>query len=256
MISCFTVTQEGRLGVLRRAAADFCAQTVRERELVIVHDGERKLHEDVLRLAHERDGAPIRVLQVAGGQTLGALRNAAIGAARGEYVCQWDDDDRYHPRRLDAQLDALRSAKSDCSFLCDQLHLFAEAHEMYWDDWHDEPYPLNFAPGTLFGRRAALARYPERRRGEDTALVVSMLRQGRRFARLREHGYLHVYVFDGRNTFDQAHHAAISLLRGFRAARLLRLETLLRERIAEFDPPLERFAMPYTGGTLVFAAGA
>ncbi len=190
--------------------------------------------------------------RLAGGQTLGALRNAAIGAARGDYVCQWDDDDRYHPRRLEAQLDALRAAKSDCSLLCDQLHLFAEAREMYWDDWYDEPYPLNFAPGTLFGRRDALARYPDRRRGEDTALLVSMLRQGRRFARLREHGYLHVYVYDGCNSFDHAHHAAISLLRGFRAARLLRLETILRQRIAEFDPPLGPFVMPYTGGALAF----
>ena len=256
MISCFTVTQEGRLAVLERAIADFCGQTARERELVIVHDGERVLHEGALRLAQEHDGAPIRVVQAAGGQTLGALRNVALAATRGDYVCQWDDDDRYHPRRLEAQLDALRAANSDCSFLGDQLHLFAEAREMYWDDWHDEPYPLNFAPGTLFGRRDALARYPDQPRGEDTALAVSMLRQGRRFARLREHGYLHVYVFDGRNSFDQAHHAAISLLRSFRAARLLRLETLLRQRIAEFDPPLGRFAMPYTGGTLVFGAGA
>ncbi len=82
-----------------------------------------------------------------------------------------------------------------------------------------------------------------------------MLRQGRRFARLREHGYLHVYVFDGRNSFDQAHHAAISLVRGFRGARLLRLEAVLRARIAEFNPPLGAFSMPYTGGKLVFGGG-
>ncbi len=256
MISGFTVTQEGRLPVLSRAIADFRGQTVRERELVIVHDGGRTLHEGVLRLAHECDGAPIRVVQAAGGQTLGALRNAALAATRGHYVCQWDDDDRFHPQRLQAQLEALRAANSDCSFLSDQLHLFAEAREMYWDDWRDEPYPLNFAPGTLFARRDALGRYPDRRRGEDTALVVAMLRRGRRFARLREQGYLHVYVFDGRNSFDHAHHAAISLLRGFRAARLVRLEAVLRERIAEFDPPLGRFTMPYAGGALAFGASA
>jgi glycosyltransferase involved in cell wall biosynthesis len=254
MISCFTVTQEGRLAVLERAVTDFCGQTTRERELVIVHDGGRTLHEGVLRLAHERDGAAIRVVQAAGGQTLGALRNAALAATRGGFVCQWDDDDRYHPWRLEAQLEALRSANSDCSFLSDQLHLFAESREMYWDDWHEEPYPLNFAPGTLFARRDALTRYPDERRGEDTALVVAMLRLGRRFARLREQGYLHVYVFDGRNTFDQAHHAAISLLRCFRAARLVRLEAVLRGRIAEFKPSLGRFAMPYVGGALVFDA--
>ena len=254
MISCFTVTQEGRLPVLARAIADFCRQTARERELIIVHDGGRALHEDVLRLVDERAGAPIRVLQTAGGQTLGALRNVALAATRGDYVCQWDDDDRFHPQRLDAQLEALRAANSDCSFLSDQLHLFIDAREMYWDDWHDEPYPLNFAPGTLFARRDAVGRYPARRRGEDTALVLAMLRQGRRFARLREQGYLHVYVFDGRNTFDQVHHATISLLRCFRGARLVRLEAVLRARIAEFDPPLGPFAMPYAGGALVFGA--
>jgi glycosyltransferase involved in cell wall biosynthesis len=256
MISCFTVTQEGRQGVLARAIADFCTQTAPDRELVIVHDGGPTLHESVRQLARERDDAPIHVVRVAGGQALGALRNAAIDAAHGDYVCQWDDDDRFHPRRLEAQLDALRAANSDCSFLCDQLHLYADAHEMYWDDWYDEPYPLNFAPGTLFARRDALARYPDRRLGEDTVLVVSMLRQGRRFARLREQGFLHVYVFDGRNSFDHAHHAAISLLRSFPGARLLRLEATLRERIAEFDPPIGAFTMPYAGGALAFRAGA
>src|ERR1700676_5357033 len=140
MISCFTVTQEGRLAGLARAIADFCGQSARERELVIVHDGGRGLHQGVLRLASERDDAAINVVQVGAGQTLGALRNAAVAAARGNYVCQWDDDDRYHPRRLDAQLEALRAAKSDCSFLSDQLHLFAAAREMYWDEWHEEPY--------------------------------------------------------------------------------------------------------------------
>jgi len=256
MISCFTVTQEGRQGVLARAIADFCIQTAPERELVIVHDGGHELHAAVLDLARAGDGALIRVVQVAGKRTLGALRNAAIDAARGDYVCQWDDDDRFHPQRLNVQLEALRSTKSDCSFLCDQLHLFADVREMYWDDWYDEPYPLNFAPGTLFARRDALARYPEQHLGEDTAQVVSMLRQGRRFARLREHGFLHVYVFHGRNSFDHAHHAAISLLRCFRAARLLRLEALLRERIAEFDPPLGAFAMPHAGGALAFGMAA
>jgi glycosyltransferase involved in cell wall biosynthesis len=254
MISCFTVTQEGRLPVLARAIADFSRQTVRERELVIVHNGGPTVHERVLRLAHELEQAPFSVVQAPAGQTLGTLRNAAIAAARGEYVCQWDDDDRFHPRRLEDQLEALRVAKGDCSFLADQLHLFADAGEMYWDDWHDEPYPLNFAPGTLFARRDALAHYPDQRRGEDSAQVVAMLRQGRRFARLREHGYLHVYVFDGRNSFDQAHHAAISLLRAFRGARLLRLEATLRARVAEFDPPLGEFSMPYVGGKLLFNA--
>src|SRR5258708_33575443 len=141
MISCFTVTQEGRLASLERAVADFSRQTERERELVILHDGGQAFHSGIVKLASEYDGARIDVARVPGGRTLGALRNAAVDAAHGDYVCQWDDDDRYHPRRLEVQLEGLRAAKSDASFLADQLHLFAEAHEMYWDDWHDMPYP-------------------------------------------------------------------------------------------------------------------
>jgi len=253
MISCLTVTQEGRLDVLARAVADFRVQSVRARELVIVHDGGPAFHDSVSRLASECADALVSVSRAAAGQTLGALRNAAVDAARGEYVCQWDDDDRYHPRRLETQLEALRAARNDCSFLSDQLHLFAESREMYWDDWDVEPYPLNFAPGTLFARRDALARYPDQRRGEDTGQVVAMLRAGRTFARLREHGYLHVYIFDGNNTFDRVHHASISHWRRFRGARLIRLESVLRERLAEYEPPLGSFVMPYERGRLEFA---
>ena len=253
MISCFTLTQEGRLPLLARAVADFSRQTVLERELVVLHDGGTPFHEGVLRLAQERDGARISVVRAPAGQKVGTLRNAVIDATCGEYVCQWDDDDRYHPRRLEVQLDALRSAKSDASFLCDQLHLFAATREMYWDDWYDMPYPLNVVPGTLFARRDALPRYPDRQRGEDLRLAMAMLRQGSIFARVREQGYLYVYLFHGSNSFDHGHHAALSLQRRFRGARLVRLETALRRHLADFDPPLGALSMPYDGGKLEFA---
>lgn len=252
MISCFTVTQEGRLPSLARAVSDFSRQTVRERELVVLHDGGAAFHASVLELAGAPAEGRINVVRIGGGQSLGTLRNAAIDAARGEYVCQWDDDDRFHPRRLEVQLEALLAAKSDACFLCDQLHLFAATREMYWDDWYDAPYPFNFVPGTLLARRDALPRYPDRRRGEDTRLTVAMLRQGWKFARVREQGYLYVYIFTGRNTFDHAHHAAISVYRRFRRARLTRLETPLRQHLADYDPPLGAFAMPYVGGTMAF----
>jgi glycosyltransferase involved in cell wall biosynthesis len=255
MISCFTVTQEGRLASLTRAVGDFARQTERDCELVILHDGSAAFHESVTAVGRSHDTASIRVLQAprAPKQTLGMLRNAAVDATRGDYVCQWDDDDRYHPRRLEVQLEALRTADSDACFLVDQLHLFADAREMYWDDWSQEPYPLDFVHGTLFARRDALARYPDLPRGEDTDLVMAMLRQGRTFARVREQGYLYVYVFDGRNTFELAHHTAISLYKRFRGARLVRLEAPLRMHVAEYDPPLGPFSMPYERGKLEFA---
>ena len=253
MISCLTVTQAGRLEFLARALADFRRQTVRERELVIVHDGDPAFHESVLRLAADSDEAPIHVVPVPAGLSLGALRNVAVEAARGEYVCQWDDDDRYHPRRLEVQLEALLGANSDCSFLADQLHLFTEHRQMYWDDWYNDPYPTNLVPGTLLARRERLPRYAEMTRGEDTAVLSELLVQGRKIAKLRERGYLYVYVFHGRNSFEGAHHAMISRGRRFSAERLLRLEAPLRAHLADYDPPLGPFVMTYPGGRLEFA---
>ncbi|MGH8712946.1 MAG: glycosyltransferase family 2 protein [Casimicrobiaceae bacterium] len=252
MISCLTVTREVRLASLRRAVGDYARQTWPERELVIVHDGGAAFDEELHALAAAHAGAAIVVHREAGPRTLGELRNASIAAASGDIVCQWDDDDRYHPRRLELQLAAMRVENSDFCFLTDQLHLFAADGTMFWDDWNLEVHPLNLVQGTLLGRRAALGRYPPLARGEDTPLVLDLLRRGCRITRLREHGFLYVYVFDGRNAWDREHHAAISAWKRFRGARLLAFEPTLRARLAEYDPPLGRCVMPYDGGELVF----
>jgi hypothetical protein len=40
--------------------------------------------------------------------------------------------------------------------------------------------------------------------------------------------------------------------RRFRGARLVRLEPVLREHLAGFDPPLGAHSMPFDGGKLEF----
>jgi glycosyltransferase involved in cell wall biosynthesis len=252
MISCLTVTREARFASLERAVADFARQTWAERELVIVHDGGAAFDAKLRTLAASCSRASITVHRESARQTLGELRNASVGAARGEIVCQWDDDDRYHPRRLELQFAAMRVENSEFCFLTDQLHLFAADRTMYWDDWNLEVHPLNLVQGTLLGSKTALGRYPSLARGEDTPLILDLLRRGRRITRLREHGYLYVYVFDGKNAWGYDHHATISAWKRFRGARLLSLEPMLRARLAEYEPPLGQFVMPYEGGQLVF----
>ena len=252
MISCLTVTREARLASLERAVGDFVRQTWTERELVIVHDGDAAFDAKLKALAASHDDATIIIRCEPAGQSLGQLRNAAVDAARGAIICQWDDDDRYHPRRLELQFAAMRVENSEFCFLTDQLHLFAADRTMYWDDWNLEVHPLNLVQGTLLGTKAALGRYPPFSRGEDTPLILDLLRRGRRITRLRDHGYLYVYVFDGLNAWDYEHHASISVWKRFRGARLLSFEATLRARLAEYDPTLGQFAMPYESGQLVF----
>ncbi len=245
------VTQPARIGFAAQAIVDFTVQTHRQRELVIVHDGDAELDATLSTLATKEGGAPIRVLHAGAGQTLGALRNAAIATAAGDFVCQWDDDDRYHPERLALQWQALQDASADFCFLSDQLHWFPGRGELFWDDWEGEPYPMNLIQGSLLGRRERMPRYPEIARGEDTGAVLDILRRGEKVVRLRDAGWCYVYVFHGGNVWSADHHEAISRAKAYGMARLLQRETSLRRRLAEYRPGLGRVRMPHAGGELL-----
>ena len=107
LVSCITITQPGRLHLLREAVGDFARQTYEARELIIVHDGDSEFDQEVsgLALPYASHGH-ISVHRVAS-MPLGALRNAAGALAQGDLICQWDDDDRFHPLRLQIQHEAL-----------------------------------------------------------------------------------------------------------------------------------------------------
>ena len=132
---------------------------------MIVHDGDAAFDAQLGTLAASHQGAAITVRREPQGQTLGELRNASVEAARGDIVCQWDDDDRYHPRRLELQFAAMRVENSEFCFLTDQLHLFAPDRTMYWDDWKLEVHPLKPGQGTLVGSKAARSGAIARARG-------------------------------------------------------------------------------------------
>lgn len=253
MISCLAVTTPSRLLLLELAVGDFAAQTHADAELVIVHDGGADFDARVRALAQRHAAHRIRVHAATPGASLGALRNLSVRLAEGEFVCQWDDDDRYHPLRLELQLDALGEQRAEFCFLSDQLHWFPQAGELYWDDWNPEPYPLNFVQGTLLGRKAAMPPYPELARGEDTALVLDILRNRSPVARVRDRGWAYVYVYHGTNAFPVEHHAAISRLKRYSGARLLAREPVLRARLAEYAPPLGPLRMPHEAGAVSIA---
>ena len=255
MISCCTITQPGRLALLALCIGDFARQTHADRELLIVHDGDAGFDIDVQALAQAAHSpAPIRIHRTQAGQTLGALRNLATDEAHGDWICQWDDDDRYHPQRLALQFASLIAEQSDFCFLVDQLHWFAQTGELSWDDWDIEPYPMNFVQGTMLGRRSLMPRYPELRRSEDTELCLQILRARHRVSRLRGVGWCYVYVFHGHNTFELAHHAAITRLKNLPTARLLARQSLLRTRLSEYAPPLPTAFIASNSGLLDFSA--
>jgi glycosyltransferase involved in cell wall biosynthesis len=149
MISCLCITRGDRPALLSEAVSDFVRQTFSDRELLILHDGDQAVHAGVSEIAAAHAGASIRIERVAPGPRLGELRNIAIARACGEWICQWDDDDRYHPERLRLQWDYAQSEQAAVNYLVDQLHWFQPDNVLLWDDWSGEPYPMNVIQGTI-----------------------------------------------------------------------------------------------------------
>jgi glycosyltransferase involved in cell wall biosynthesis len=248
MISCLCVTRGDRPAMLADAVADFAGQDHPDRELVIVHDGNDATDAGIRTIASHHADSTIRVARVRPGPVLGTLRNHAIAEAAGAWVCQWDDDDRYHPSRLCLQWQAAQEQGAAVCYLVDQLHWFRSDGLVFWDDWDREAYPLNLIQGTILARRDILPPYPDLPRGEDTLHTHALLRAsatgGFGIARLRDAGWCYVYTCHDTNAWDTAHHRAISAFKHLSAARLLSRLPELRRRLAEYRPGLPALRMP------------
>lgn len=253
MISCLMVTRPGRERHLRASLACFAGQTVAERELVIVHDGDEDCHHGIVALTGEFSGAEIRVYAEAPGQTLGVLRNVSVEMARYPVICQWDDDDLYHPERLARQYRRLEDEAADFCFLTDQLHLFRQGNLLFWDDWSVEQWPGNCIQGTLLGRRDRMVPYPDLLRGEDTGLLHQLVAADRTVTTLSGLGWLYIYIYHGDNAWELEHHRAISQWKRLGYDSLIRRLPLLRAKLREYDVIPDHLVLLHEGGRIEIA---
>jgi glycosyltransferase involved in cell wall biosynthesis len=251
MISCLVITRPDRLGYLVRAVRCFAYQTHTERELVIVHDADAAFQRRVENLAYGINAGRVQVRRAPPGLPLGALRNLSLRIASGDCICQWDDDDLSHPRRLELQFEQMRQTGADFCCLTDQLHWFETTGEFVWDDWSVEPAPYRLIPGTLLGRRDGIGRYPEIARGEDTAVILDLIRRGERIAPMSGAGWCHIYTYHGTNTFGFNHHIAIARLKRLRGDQLAARRAVLEKELPAYGLPLAEARFPDVPGPLV-----
>jgi glycosyltransferase involved in cell wall biosynthesis len=214
-VSCLMVTRD-RLALARLAMRCFADQTLAQRELVVVCEGARWYRRALRRCAEELELEHFTLVPATAGTPLGALRNLSMDAAAGEIVCQWDDDDLFHPTRLAVQLEGMLADGAQACFLTDHLQYLERDRHAFWIDWTlggrltDE---LQLFPGTVMMYKDGELRYPQdgpfAHRGEDSVLV-SQLFHTRRVARLPGMGHVYLYRYHGANTFDEAHHMQIA----------------------------------------------
>lgn len=197
LVSCLMVTR-GRLFPARFAVDCFRAQGWTERELVLVCDAPGT---EVEAYCRTLDDPRIRfVYPATQAASLGELRNLSLQSARGDWICQWDDDDLYHPDRIALGMQALLALEADAMFL------------QRWLLWAPAARRLGVSgarewEGSMLARRASVPAYPALARGEDTAVMHAMLRRGR--VLLLDAPWAYTYVQTGVNTWAAEHFAAI-----------------------------------------------
>jgi glycosyltransferase involved in cell wall biosynthesis len=239
LVSALMVTfgAPDRLAFQRLSIADYCRQSAANCELVIVASGGdpgclAALATHVAGLARP----DIRLIDVPGRFPLGELRNMSIDAARGEVICQWDDDDRYHPDRIARQFDALVAAGGRAVLQQEVMQYVPAERRLYCINWRATE--SRGMPGSLMCQRTAPIRYPTSgefaRLGEDS-VVVRQLLAGDGVQLLANAPHLFVYVTHGANSWPGGHHRMLVERLGVSRGILLRREALLRDGLRAFD---------------------
>ncbi len=239
MISCLMVTRPNptRIAFAKHSIEDYCRQSYVDRELVVVVDGNAG-GEDISALSahiYSLGRGDIRLHLSHPGVRLGGLRNLSVAIAAGDVICQWDDDDRFHPQRLETQIALLEQGKHAAVYLQEVMQYFPYLRAIYLTNWRAAP--AGGHPGTLMARRVAMVRYPELGAsadlGEDLEVALSLSASGR-VGYLSGAPHLHLYVSHGGNSWGAGHHAMLACELAVSKALLLRREASIRSGLAPF----------------------
>jgi glycosyltransferase involved in cell wall biosynthesis len=192
LVSCVCLTR-GRADKLQRSIACFSSQTYQHRELVLVCPEDDQATRAVLR-AHEGDPrVRCEWLPAGSGLTFGETRNFSVEKARGDYFCIWDDDDWYHPERLETQVGALIKYHKGASMLSNVLIMDVATGGAYFSQ-------TRLWEGSLICRRSAVTeerRYEAVNLVEDSLFVNALIREGLVYPQIAPN--LYIYELHERN---------------------------------------------------------
>lgn len=222
-VSCVTVTR-GRYQRWLRSFEGFLHQDYPNRELVVLVDRDEEGYAQIREHLRAHGIANARTKLCRENLPLGELRNRAIELAEGEVVCQWDDDDLYHPLRLSWQLQQMENQQAQASYLQEHLGLVESSGDLYWCDWI-RTLELGMS-STMMVYKSCMPKYLPIRTHEDS-LLQRALQKSCRVVSLCGFAGLHVYVDHGSNTSAQGHHLAVFRHYGLECATLRERRTKL-----------------------------
>ena len=191
LVSALLVTKDRHIAAMKSVEC-FLAQSYPNKELIIIDEGGYELQDKIRKLDsplifYQRNEKPT---------SLGKLRNRAVSLAHGEYVCQWDDDDLFHPQKINYQLAACLQYDADACFLLRELLLHDSTQRLAVSDnrlWE----------GTILAKKLMMTSYPHWARAEDYPAVHRLV--GKRKVVALDLPELYIYNIHGNNTWHQKH---------------------------------------------------
>lgn len=130
--------------------------------------------------------------------TLGMKRNLAIKAAKGDYICVWDDDDWYAENRIHNQMNFLQfTGKQACAL----------ANTIFYDSGTGQVWRnllrLVGHENTLLFKKQPGAVYDNRNTKEDTPLLLRFYNKNE--LAVMEDAELYIYNYHRKNTSSSDH---------------------------------------------------
>ncbi|MGM0547277.1 MAG: glycosyltransferase family 2 protein [Bacteroidota bacterium] len=197
-VSCLIVTAD-RKQLLRRALLSYKNQTHKNKEVVVVDNG----HETVDDLLKDFSADEVQYVRIepSDDNILGDLRNISLEQATGDFLVCWDDDDWFHPERIEVELNTLKQGYDACCLTGNIFHIDSEK-------FMEHPYIGSLpdgSPSSIMHRRDDNIRYPSLPRGEDTEYLNKWIKNKRYKQLDLSYSYLFVRVFHGTNVSGKKH---------------------------------------------------
>ena len=198
LISCLCVTKN-RQKLLKRAIDCFNKQTYENKQFVILCKDDDLETSDLLKSTPQKNIKTV-IIPSSPQKSLGFMRNLAVKHADGDFICIWDDDDWYHPNRISAQFQILKSNKKQGSVLTQILMFDGVRNDAYLS------LRRNYWEGSLMCEKILFSEreYDNINRGEDTPLV-EYLYDTNKLVQIENAANLYIYVYHDNNTWDYNH---------------------------------------------------
>lgn len=211
-ITCVCVTKD-RFNSLKDSIRSYINQTYTNKELLIVSQSLPDVNKIIKNYIGSLNRSDIFLMDARRNISLGELRKFGAYEASGDIICQWDDDDFYHPKRISTQYSSLINANAILSVYGSHLHFYKNSRELYYIDWANEPgedWRRCLSGSVMYFKRIGnqylniVDNYPALRTEEDLNFIKSSFIEYPYV--IIPQGYQYVYVYHGDNTTTESHH--------------------------------------------------